>query len=65
MSSHEFIDVLEKIKLEPVNRLDHLLQCKNGNVSIQYDDIEERISQCIVAIDGIDKAIVWLRSNSR
>lgn len=65
MNNHEFIDVLEKIKLEPVNRLDNLLKCKNGNASIQYDDIDERISECIVAIDGIDKAIAWLKSNSR
>ncbi len=61
-SNDALIGKLEQLKDSLVSRLDGLIMCKFGGVRLSFDDVDERIDECIKAMDRLQDSIDKLRS---
>lgn len=65
MNNDPLIDRLQIMKKEINQRLDGLLLSKYGSINVDFEDIDERISDCINAIDNLEKSINHIKNNSQ
>lgn len=57
MSTQDFINRLIKIRDDLNDRLNSLIKFKFVDSSIKFEDIDERINDCVKAIDNLDRSI--------
>lgn len=56
------IGKLEKLRDDVNSRLDGLVNCKYGNTKLVFDDIDQRIDDCINAVDRLQASIDKMKS---
>jgi hypothetical protein len=56
------IGKLEKLRDDVNSRLDGLVKCKYGNTKLVFDDIDQRINDCIDAVDRLQVSIDKMKS---
>ena len=61
-NAEEFIKRLEQLKHEVNQRLDGLIMCKYGDVKLSFDDIDQKIADCIDALDRLQASIDRMKS---
>lgn len=57
MSTQDFINRLIKIRDDLNDRLNSLIKFKFLDSPIKFEDIDERIDDCVKAIDNLDRSI--------
>ena len=61
MSNHEFLSNRLRQMQQDINiRLDNLIKIKYYESSPTFDDLEQRITDCITAIDRLEASIKFL-----